>query len=363
MEPPFNNSEGNRSIQIIAHDFPEVWIGYNEIRSEFLIPVSYEHVPELIDFPFNATEIVSNVSIITEFFPYDHLFDNVTRNLLNGFIALICIFGLVGNGATIYLLAFSIKRNPFTTFILNLSIADFGVITSLVVSAIFVSVFTLSRRTYVVNAFFFLFFEFFSFTYSASQFLLTAISLDRCVAVLFPLWHRCHRPPYLSTLVCSLIWILSFLLSALHFILHQTRTYGSSPVLYQLIVNGFLCTPLMVVSTVVLWIHMRSKSQRNQRKLLTTILLALLFFLLLSLPMNVFYVIERFYSPNLLLMIFGIGCATLNSSINPLLYFLVGRKKGGKGQTRASYKVALQRVFKNEKTIPEDHKTTNKSQL
>ncbi|XP_070604437.1 proto-oncogene Mas-like [Erythrolamprus reginae] len=363
MEQTFNNSKGNRSTHIIAYDFPQVWIGYDDIRSEFLIPRSRERVPELIDFPFNATEIVSNVSIIPEFSPYDHLFDNVTRNLLNGFFALICIFGLVGNGATIYLLAFSIKRNPFTTFILNLSIADFGVITSLVVSAIFVSVFTLSRRTYVVNAFFLLFFEFFSFTYSASQFLLTAISLDRCVAVLFPLWHRCHRPPYLSTLVCSLIWILSFLLSALHFILHQTRTYGSSPVLYQLIVNGLLCTPLMVASTVILWIHMRSMSQRNQRKLLTTILLALLFFLLLSLPLNVFYAIEHFHSPNLLLMTFGIGCATLNSSINPLLYFLVGRKKGGKGQTRASYKVALQRVFKNEKSSPEDHETTNESQL
>ncbi|XP_070604772.1 proto-oncogene Mas-like [Erythrolamprus reginae] len=320
------------------------------------ISLSHEIGSGPVDFP-------SNVTVIPELIPYDHLFDNVPRNLLNGFIALICLLGLVGNGATIYLLAFSIKRNPFTTFILNLSIADFGVITSLVVSAIFVSVFTLNHRTYVINAFFFLFFEFFSFMYSASQFLLTAISLDRCVAVLFPLWHRCHRPPYLSTLVCSLIWIFSFLLSALHFILHQTRAFQSSPVLYQLIVNGLLCTPLMVVSTVILWIHVRSKSQRDQRKLLTTILLALLFFLLLSLPLNVFYAIKHFYSNNLLLMTIGIGCATLNSSINPLLYFLVGRKKGGKGQTRAPYKVALQRVFKNEKTSPEDEETTNESQL
>ncbi|XP_070604438.1 proto-oncogene Mas-like [Erythrolamprus reginae] len=373
MEQQFNYSEeedfletmlgSGGSSQASGKRIPQVWSVYNDIWSERVIYVSPEHVPESIDFLFNATEIASNISIIPEFSPYDHLFDNVTRNLLNGFIALICLLGLLGNGATIYLLAFSIKRNPFTTFILNLSIADFGVITSLIISAIFVSVFTLNQRTYVVNAFFLLFFEFFSFTYSASQFLLTAISLDRCVAVLFPLWHRCHRPPYLSTLVCSLIWFLSFLLSALHFILHQTRAFRSSPVLYQLIVNGLLCTPLMVVSTVILWIHMRSKSQRNQRKLLTTILLALLFFLLLSLPMNVFYVIEHFHSPNLLLMTIAIACATVNSSINPLLYFLVGRKKGGKGQTRASYKVALQRVFRNEKTSPEDHETTEESQL
>ncbi|XP_039202521.1 proto-oncogene Mas-like [Crotalus tigris] len=228
---------------------------------------------------------------------------------------------------------------------------------------IFVTVLTLNQRTYVVDTFFLLFFELFFFTYSASQFLLTAISLDRCVAVLFPLWHRCHRPPYLSTLVCGLIWILSFLLSAVHFLLHQTKAFGSSPLLYQLIVNGLLCTPLMVVSTVTLWIHMRSKSQRSQRKLLTTIFLALLFFLLFSLPMNVFYVIEYFDTYNLLLMTMGIGCASLNSSINPLLYFFIGRKQRGKDQPRASYKVALQRVFKDEKGSPEEQQTMKEDQL
>ncbi|KAK9402945.1 Mas1: Proto-oncogene Mas [Crotalus adamanteus] len=184
--------------------------------------------------------------------------------------------------------------------------------------------------------------------YSASQFLMTAISLDRCVAVLFPLWHHCHHPPYLSTLVCGPIWILSFLLSAVHFILHQTRSSGNSPLLYQLIVNGSFCTPLMVLSTVTLCIHMRSKSQCSQRKLLTTILLALLFFLLFSLPRYASWVIYYFSFPHPVLLTIGIGSATLKSSINPLLYFLVRRKQRGKNQPRTSLKVALQRVFKDE---------------
>ncbi|KAK9402956.1 Mrgprh: Mas-related G-protein coupled receptor member H [Crotalus adamanteus] len=150
---------------------------------------------------------------------------------------------------------------------------------------------------------------------SALHFLIMAISLDSCVAVLFPLWHQCHHLPYLSTLVCGLIWILSFLLSAVHFILHQTRSPGRSPFLYQLIVNGLFCTPLMVLSTVTLWIHMSSKSQRNQRKFLTIILLALLFFLLFSLPMYASYVIYYFSFPHPVLLSTGIGSATLKSSI------------------------------------------------
>ncbi|XP_058033936.1 proto-oncogene Mas-like isoform X5 [Ahaetulla prasina] len=290
------------------------------------------------------------------------LLDVLTRNLINGSIAIICILGLIGNGATIYFLVYSIKRNSFTTFILNLSIADFGALTSFIITAIFVAVLTLHEKTNLLAIFFFLFFELFLFTYSASQFLLTAISLDRCVAVLFPLWHRCHRPPYLSILVCGLIWSLSFLLSAVHFILHQTGNSESPPLLYQLIVNGLLCTPLMVVSTVTLLIHTRSKWQCNQSKLVITILLALIFFLLFSLPMDALYVIEYLGSYNPLLMTIGIGCAALSSSINPLLYFLVGRKKG-ENQPRTSYKVALQRVFKDEKGSTEKQETTNETQL
>ncbi|XP_034262694.1 proto-oncogene Mas-like [Pantherophis guttatus] len=298
----------------------------------------------------------------TEYFRTLPLFDVLTRNLINGSIAIICILGLIGNGATIYFLVYSIKRNSFTTFILNLSIADFGALTSFIIAATFVAVLTLHKRTNLLAVFFMLFFELFLFTYSASQFLLTAISLDRCAAVLFPLWHRCHRPPYLSILVCGLIWILSFLLSAVHFILHQTRNSESSPLFYQLIVNGLLCTPLMVVSTVILLIQTKSKMQCNQRKLVTTIVLALIFFLLFSLPMDALYVIEYLGSYNPLLLTIGVGCAAVSSSFNPLLYFLVGRKTG-KEQPKTSYKVALQRVFKDEKDSSEQQQTMKEDQL
>ncbi|XP_058033925.1 proto-oncogene Mas-like isoform X1 [Ahaetulla prasina] len=360
MEQGFNYSDHGREAFVGVYQiWPQFSAGIKEGDETFPNPLK----PAVSD-P-KLVEIASNITGIPEIYPYpyEQLSDNLTRNLINGFIALICILGLVGNGRTIYLLAFSIKRNPFTTFILNLSIADSGVLASLIMAAIFVMVLSLGQRTYLVKTFFFLFFELFSFTYSASQFLLTAISLDRCVAVFFPLWHRFHRPPYLSTLVCGLIWSLSFLLSAVHFILYLTKSFGSSRFLYQLIVNGLLCTPLMVVSTVTLWIHMRSKSQSNQRKLLTTIFLALLFFFLFSLPMDVFYVIEYFGSYNPVLMTVGIGCTALNSSINPLLYFLVGRKKRGKEQPRATLKVALQRIFKDEQGSMEDVKTTEEDQL
>ncbi|XP_070604775.1 proto-oncogene Mas-like [Erythrolamprus reginae] len=350
---------GKPSIKIINSGY-HIWPEYHKLVHEKIW-----NGPIQVNISYDNTKIAPNMSKISGLFssPYDQDFDNLTQSLLCGFFAIVCILGLVGNGMTIYLLTYCIKRNSFTTFILNLPVADCGVLASYVLAKIFATVLVVGKRNDVVKTFFLLFFELFLFTYSASQFLLTAISLERCVAVLFPLWHRCHHPPYLPTLVSGLIWTLTFLLSAVHFILLQTRAFRSSPLFYQLIVNGLLCTPLMVVSTVTLLIHTRFKLQLGQRKLLTVILLALLCFLLFSLPMNVFYAMEYFGSYNPLLMTIGTGCVTLSSSINPFLYFFVGSGKRGKEQPRATLKLALQRVFKDEQESSEEQQTTEENIL
>ncbi|KAJ6650491.1 hypothetical protein lerEdw1_007207, partial [Lerista edwardsae] len=269
--------------------------------------------------------------------------------ITNSFILIISLFGLLGTGTVIWLLGFCLKRTPFTTYILNLAVADFGVLISLVSVAILGAAMNSDNGPDVVSLSFVSFFELFFFTFSTGQFLLVAISVDRCVAVLFPLWHRCHRPPYLSTLVCSLIWVLSLVLSGIHFTQVLTQSLGASLFLYQLIVNALLCTPLMVLSTLTLFIKVCCKPQQHQRgKLVTAILLALLFFLLFAFPLNAFYMITYFSSaPHHDLMAFGLICACLNSSVNPLIYFLVGRRQK-KGQPRWSMKAALQRVFRDE---------------
>ncbi|KAK9402969.1 Mrgprh: Mas-related G-protein coupled receptor member H [Crotalus adamanteus] len=53
--------------------------------------------------------------------------------------------------------------------------------------------------------------------------------------------------------------------------------------------------------------------------------------------------------------------ASVNSSINPILYFLAGRNK--EDRSRVSMKLVLQRVFKNEEDTKEDGTQPNESQL
>ncbi|XP_015281532.1 PREDICTED: mas-related G-protein coupled receptor member H-like [Gekko japonicus] len=278
---------------------------------------------------------------------------NVSDNVVFGIsILVICIFGAVGNGIVIWLLGFRIKRNPFSTYILNLAVADFGV---LLAATFFVADYWVGF-IYDTPIIFFVFFFLFLSTYSSSQFLLTAISLDRCVAVFFPLWHRCHRPPHLSTIVCALIWVLVlfFLLTAVTCTLKSVRLHVSIiEESYQFIVNAVLCLPVMTIATVSLFIKACLKARQHRRgRLLTVILLTLLFFLLFAFPFNIMHILTNLIYLPIYMSSGALLLACLNSSINPVIYFLVGRQ--WKSSHREGMKMILQKVFKEEEGCVEE---------
>ncbi|XP_015273019.1 PREDICTED: mas-related G-protein coupled receptor member H-like [Gekko japonicus] len=253
----------------------------------------------------------------------------------------VCILGLVGNGIIICLLGFCIKRSSFTTYILNLAVADFGVLTAALGTNLLPIVFK-----YHIEHLVWFFHELFNVTYTAGQFLLTVIGIDRCVLVFFPIWHRCHQPPHLSTIVSTIIWVISLLVCELPFILHWNLEFDYWELCFFM--NALLCLPLLSISTLALFIKVHFKSQRRKwGKLLVAISLSLLFFLIFAFPFNVIYILNYFYSSAYRdLYIWGFFCTSINSSVNPVIYFLIGRKK--RSRTRESLKVILQRVFKEE---------------
>ncbi|XP_077207260.1 mas-related G-protein coupled receptor member H-like [Paroedura picta] len=272
--------------------------------------------------------------------------DTTSMTILFITVLAISVFGAMGNGVVIWLLGFRIKRNPFMTYILNLAVADFGVLVSVIGDSI-IYVFIPEFET---AAFFF----FLVFTYSASQFLLTAISIDRCVAVFYPHWHRYKRPLRLTTAVCVLIWVLSALLTAvtitlffLHLFVAHRHYY------YQFIVNAVLCLPVMTVATVSLFIKVCLKGrQRRRGRLLTIVLLTLLFFLLFAFPYNVMFSLNAFGSLAAATTLGGLILACLNSSVNPVIYFVVGRQ--WKARQKETMKMILQKVFKEEESNAEE---------
>ncbi|XP_054841906.1 mas-related G-protein coupled receptor member H-like [Eublepharis macularius] len=288
----------------------------------------------------------------------ENLFFNLETFIIMS-ILVICILGAVGNGIVIWLLGFCIKRNPFITYILNLAIADFGLLVSLIIIVVVNESF---GQSYLSNIIFALFFFLFLLMSSAGQFLLTAISIDRCVAVFFPLWYRCRRQPHLSTVVCVLIWVLSTLLSFITIIIQIINFHGNIIVkYYQLIVNAVLCLPFMTSAAVALFIKACCKSQHQRGKLLTVILLTLLFFLFLAFPFNVLAILSFYNYIHLYFEVCALALSCLNSSANPLIYFLVGRER--KAGHRESLKLILQRVFKEEEGCAEELQPPAETQL
>ncbi|XP_026549934.1 proto-oncogene Mas-like [Notechis scutatus] len=259
----------------------------------------------------------------------------------------ICIPGIIGNGIVIQLLHFQIKRNPFTVYILNLAVADTGTLLFLFISAILHLTTEVSFPEII---------EGLLCTYCTGQFLLTIISIDRCLAVFFPIWHRCHQPPYLSTILCAFSWITSILFCTIHYTL--IRVTGLQELLrfsfhFLILIFTTVCIPIMVVSSLALFIKGYLKSQMRKRgKLLKAILLALFFFLIFSIPPSAIYLNDIISKRKCFHFIpYGYLCACLNSSVNPLIYFLLGRRK--EHHSRYNLKISLQRVFKEEEESKE----------
>ncbi|XP_063156065.1 mas-related G-protein coupled receptor member H-like [Candoia aspera] len=254
---------------------------------------------------------------------------------------IISIFGVMGNGIVLWLLGFKIKRNPFTVYILNLAVADFGVLVVLDLQCICIFLPLITLENYVI-----ILFNLFMFVYCTSQFLLTTISIDRCVATLFPIWHRCHRPPCLSTVLCAFIWVFAFLPFGIKIIFVVTRGVNISREALSFFINTLFCLPLMTLSSLILLVKVCLKpKQQKRRKLLTIILLSLFCFLILAFPLTLAELMNFFgyVTPS---YCFTILFACINSSINPVIYFLVGSRKNS--QSRQSLKVIFQKIFKED---------------
>ncbi|XP_053101958.1 proto-oncogene Mas-like [Hemicordylus capensis] len=266
---------------------------------------------------------------------FEHVEGTDIFDIISFIFLVIVIFGLVGNGIAIWFLGFIFKRNPVTTYILNLAVADFGVLVSVMVyMSLYVSNDT--TETWVIFLYLFL------FTYTCSQYLLTAISVEKCLSVTFPLWYRCHRPRHLSPIACVLIWMVN----GIEYLVLIAGFWVSIITLKLIsLVNFIFCTPLLVISTLTLLLKVHCSLYRTRRgKLYTAILLSLIFFLVFGAPLSFVLMLYSFGSNTSdTVQFIVLLCVPVNSSINPLIYFLLGRKK--MCRSRESIKVVLHRVF------------------
>uniref|UniRef100_A0A8C8VPJ3 G-protein coupled receptors family 1 profile domain-containing protein n=1 Tax=Pelusios castaneus TaxID=367368 RepID=A0A8C8VPJ3_9SAUR len=270
---------------------------------------------------------------------------------------LICLFGLVGNGIVLWFLGFRIRKDPFTVYILNLAVADFGFLLCMVVFLVMIILYLhfyflggldIIQRIQWAGL----------FIYNTGLYLLTAISIQRCLSVLYPIWFRCHRPKNLSAIVCVLLWALSILVSGLECYFCISKYHCFKMTIFSCILSFLIFTPLMVLSSLSLFIKIWCNSQRRQpTKLYVVILVNILCFLIFAIPLRVIVLMSllshRMIHIFVICLFILLSC--VNSGINPFIYFLVGRH--GRRQLREPLKEILQRIF-SEEADPGDKRST-----
>ncbi|KAM6308487.1 mas-related G-protein coupled receptor member H-like [Aegotheles albertisi] len=268
----------------------------------------------------------------------------VTDLAIDSVTLLIGLCGLVGNGAVLWLLGFRIRRNPITVYVLNLATSDFTFLLFVLTSSLLYIMENICSAV-VSKRYLRSLFLLSLFSYNMGLYLLTAISIERCVSVLFPLWYRCHRPQHLSGVACALLWALSVAVIAAVTSLCLSHEHEQCRVslISMYVLNFLIFAPAMVISNVILFIKVLCGSRRRQpKKLYIVIFLTVLFFLIFGVPLSIWNFLQQFgYHVLSTQVVFLLAC--INSSINPFIYFLVGSCR--RHCSLVSLQVAFQRVF------------------
>uniref|UniRef100_G3VHL1 G-protein coupled receptors family 1 profile domain-containing protein n=1 Tax=Sarcophilus harrisii TaxID=9305 RepID=G3VHL1_SARHA len=254
---------------------------------------------------------------------------------------LIALLGLLGNGAVLWLLGFRIPRNHFSVYILNLAAADALFLCGSILKSIHPCFGKFRDLTWVI-----LFFLKYLF-YTVGLSLLAAISTERCLCALFPLWYRCRRPEHTSAAVCAVLWVLTGMFWQLPFLLFTF--YGE---IYIFLIAGawlLLLTCIMCVSSLTLLLRVQCSSRlRQPPRLYLLVLLTVLVFLLCGLPLGIRDFMYFYSELGLRLYWLCEPLACVNSSVNPLIYFFVGRL-GNK--RREPLREVLQRALGDEQEL------------
>ncbi|KAG8547377.1 hypothetical protein GDO81_028469 [Engystomops pustulosus] len=190
---------------------------------------------------------------------------------------LICLFGLAGNITVFWYLCFKIKKNKYTVYIINLSVADSIFLTfSALILMMYINT-LLNPRSYFQGKYtVYIFLEiFYDGAQYSGMFILTAISLERCLSFLFPFWYQCNRPQNLSFITCAVVWIIGCSESLTENLVCSEEAFAtqtSQCTAVQIMTFGVsivICLPIMVISSCTLIFKVRrTLSEQYPMKLL-----------------------------------------------------------------------------------------------
>ncbi|XP_054295793.2 mas-related G-protein coupled receptor member X3-like [Pongo pygmaeus] len=275
--------------------------------------------------------------------------------ILTVLTCIISLVGLTGNAVVLWLLGFRMRRNAVSIYILNLAAADFLFLSGSIISSPL-------RIINILHPFFKIVNPVMAFSHLTGLSMLSAISTERCLSVLWPIWYRCRRPTHLSAVVCVLLWALSLLRSILDWMFCGFLFSDADSVSCQttnVITIAwliFLCVVLCGSSLVLLVRILCGSRKMPLTRLCVTILLTVLVFLLCGLPLGILWALNYRIHPDFKFLYCHVYLvcwllSSLNSSANPIIYFFVGSFR--QRQNRQNLKLVLQRALQDTPEVDE----------
>ncbi|XP_075695136.1 chemerin-like receptor 1 [Rhinoderma darwinii] len=284
------------------------------------------------------------------------------------------LLGTTGNGLVIWFTIFKMKKTVNVIWFLNLSIADFTFTAFLPISIIYLA----NDFNWVLGTFMCKLNSFVAFiNLFASVFLLTVISIDRCISVIFPVWCQNHRTPRRSVFVVIGVWILAIIFSLPYFIFRDTyeeynvvtcynnfvfeyssdigRSRHEGTVIVRFIVGFLIPFTIVVFCYTVIAVRIRRNHMTTSTKPFKVIIAVIIAFFGCWLPYHIFSFLELhsiyredeyLASETRLGIPLTSSLAFVNSVVNPFLYVFIGR------DFKDKYWRSIQSIF--EKAFIED---------
>ncbi|XP_030620220.1 mas-related G-protein coupled receptor member D [Delphinapterus leucas] len=214
--------------------------------------------------------------------------------VLGALVMFTCVGSIMGNGLVVWLLGYHGQRGPYKVCILHLAVADLLVLQV------------------------------------AGLSLLTAISTQRCISVLLPVWYKCHRPPRLPGTVCVPLWAPPLLLSTLaslcgSFWRRDEWQCFTVDLIVSILITGIF-TPAMATASLTLCTQVQRSSQRRRPTRLYVAILASVLVFVCVLPLGIsgflLYWLDLPQRMKTLFSRFARLSLSVSSSANPVIYLL-----------------------------------------
>lgn len=246
----------------------------------------------------------------------------------------ITTLGAIMNLITLGFICFSVKKDKFIVYVLNLALVDLTAVLYQFLILIFLYQ-RLLPRPYISHLIVLLY----MCAYEMPLYLLTVICAERCLTIYFPAWTKAHRPKHLSPLICLFLWSLSSLVSLVRYFacyrsLHlqtDTRILNCNVAqIFQVLVTFLIFTPSLILFFFAIVIKMKRKLQETfpARLDISIVILVVLYFIF-GLSVKVFEAILHWSDTGLLsiMTILIMLFSTISSSVKPFVYLIVGCSK------------------------------------